>query len=57
MTNAPDRPRRLAAEFLGSAFLAAIVIGSGTAAQRLSPSGTGLALLANAAGQPATKGN
>ena len=29
--------RRLAAEFLGSAFLAALVIGSGIAAQRLSP--------------------
>ena len=41
--------RRLAAEFLGSAFLAAIVIGSGIAAQRLSPSDTGLALLENAA--------
>ena len=41
--------RRLAAEFLGSAFLAAIVIGSGIAAQRLSPGDTGLELLANAA--------
>jgi glycerol uptake facilitator-like aquaporin len=40
--------RRLAAEFLGSAFLAAIVIGSGIAAQRLSPADTGL-LLENAA--------
>ena len=40
---------RLAAEFLGSAFLAAIVIGSGIAAQRLSPSDTGLELLENAA--------
>jgi glycerol uptake facilitator-like aquaporin len=29
--------RRLTAEFLGSAFLAAVVIGSGIAAQRLSP--------------------
>jgi hypothetical protein len=29
--------RRLLAEFLGSAFLAAVVIGSGIAAQRLSP--------------------
>ena len=48
MTNPPDLPRRLAAEFLGSAFLAAIVIGSGIAAQRLSPSDTGLALLENA---------
>jgi len=41
--------RRLAAEFLGSAFLAAIVIGSGIAAQRLSPGNTGLELLENAA--------
>jgi glycerol uptake facilitator-like aquaporin len=41
--------RRLTAEFLGSAFLAAIVIGSGIAAQRLSPSGSGLELLENAA--------
>ncbi|HET6191221.1 MAG TPA: MIP/aquaporin family protein [Trebonia sp.] len=49
MTTAPDLPRRLAAEFLGSAFLAAIVIGSGIAAQRLSPSDTGLELLENAA--------
>ena len=42
-------PRRLAAEFLGSAFLAAVVIGSGIAAQRLSPGDTGLELLENAA--------
>ena len=41
--------RRLAAEFLGSAFLAAIVIGSGIAAQRLSPTDTGLQLLENSA--------
>ncbi len=40
--------RRLAAEFLGSGFLAAVVIGSGIAAQRLSPGGTGLELLENA---------
>ena len=45
----PDLRRRLAAEFLGSAFLAAIVIGSGIAAQRLSPSATGLELLENSA--------
>jgi glycerol uptake facilitator-like aquaporin len=42
-------PRRLAAEFLGSALLAAIVIGSGIAAQRLSPADAGLDLLENAA--------
>jgi glycerol uptake facilitator-like aquaporin len=41
--------RRLTAEFLGSAFLAALVIGSGIAAQRLSPGQTGLELLENAA--------
>jgi glycerol uptake facilitator-like aquaporin len=41
--------RRLLAEFLGSAFLAAVVIGSGIAAQRLSPGATGLELLENAA--------
>jgi glycerol uptake facilitator-like aquaporin len=41
--------RRLLAEFLGSAFLAALVIGSGIAAQRLSPGQTGLELLENAA--------
>src|SRR5580704_6519952 len=41
--------RRLIAEFLGSAFLAAVVIGSGIAAQRLSPDATGLELLENAA--------
>jgi arsenate reductase len=42
-------PRRLFAEFLGSAFLAALVIGSGIAAQTLSPSDTGLQLFENAA--------
>ena len=41
--------RRLLAEWLGSAFLAATVIGSGYAAQRLSPGDTGLELLENAA--------
>jgi glycerol uptake facilitator-like aquaporin len=41
--------RRVTAEFLGSAFLAAVVIGSGIAAQRLSPGETGLELLENAA--------
>jgi glycerol uptake facilitator-like aquaporin len=49
VTSAPVLPRRLAAEFLGSAFLAAIVIGSGIAAQQLSPGNTGLQLLENAA--------
>jgi glycerol uptake facilitator-like aquaporin len=41
--------RRLVAELLGSAFLAAIVIGSGIAAQQLSPGQVGLELLENAA--------
>jgi glycerol uptake facilitator-like aquaporin len=41
--------RRLAAEFIGSAFLAAVVIGSGIAAQQLSPGNIGLELLENAA--------
>src|SRR5215470_19849925 len=41
--------RRLGAEFAGSAFLAAVVIGSGIAAVRLSPGNTGLELLENAA--------
>jgi arsenate reductase len=41
--------RRLLAEFLGSLFLAAIVIGSGIAAQKYSPHATGIELLENAA--------
>lgn len=41
--------RRLLAEFIGSAFLAATVIGSGIAAAELSPGDTGLQLLENAA--------
>ena len=42
-------PRRLLAELLGSAFLAALVIGSGIAAQTLSPGDLGLELFENAA--------
>jgi arsenate reductase len=41
--------RRLLAEFLGSAFLAAVVVGSGIAAQQLSPGNPGLDLFENAA--------
>jgi arsenate reductase len=41
--------RRLLAELLGSAFLAATVVGSGIAAQRLSPGNVGLQLFENAA--------
>ena len=48
MTEAPLW-RRLVAEMLGSAFLTAVVIGSGIAAQRLSPGTTGLQLFENAA--------
>ena len=46
-----DQPlwRRLLTEFLGAAFLAAIVIGSGIAAQNLSPGNVGLELFENAA--------
>src|SRR3954467_2055153 len=47
--NGAPLPRRLLAEFLGSAFLAALVIGSGIAAQGLSPDDIGLALFENAA--------
>jgi arsenate reductase len=48
MTEAP-LPRRLLAEFLGSAFLAGAVIGSGIAAAQLSPGDVGLQLFENAA--------
>ena len=40
--------RRVGAELLGSALLTAVVVGSGIAAQRLSPGDTGLQLLENA---------
>jgi glycerol uptake facilitator-like aquaporin len=45
----PPLSRRLLAELLGSAFLAALVIGSGIAAQTLSPGDVGLQLFENAA--------
>src|SRR6516162_6688785 len=41
--------RRLLAEYLGSALLAAVVVGSGISAQTLSPGQTGLQLLENSA--------
>ena len=45
----PQSPwRPVFAEFLGSALLGAVVIGSGIAAQQLSPHGVGLELLENA---------
>src|SRR3954467_15010998 len=43
-----DLARRATAEFVGTAVLVAIVVGSGIAAQRLSPGNTGLQLLENA---------
>jgi glycerol uptake facilitator-like aquaporin len=49
MNTASALRRSLFAEFLGSAFLAAVVIGSGIAAQRLSPGDKGLELFENAA--------
>ena len=48
-SHGPALWRRLLAEAVGSAFLAATVIGSGIAAQQLSPGDTGLELLENAA--------
>ena len=45
---APPLARRLLAELLGSALLAALVIGSGIAAQTLSPNDVGLQLFENA---------
>jgi arsenate reductase len=45
----PDLPRRALAEYCGTAFLVAVVVGSGIAASRLSPDDVGLQLLENAA--------
>ncbi len=49
MPATPPLARRLSAELLGSACLAAVVIGSGIAAHQLSPHDAGLALLETAA--------
>jgi glycerol uptake facilitator-like aquaporin len=49
VSDTPPLGRRLLAELLGSAFLAALVIGSGIAAQTLSPNDVGLQLFENAA--------
>jgi len=49
MTTPPPLARRLLAELLGSALPVAVVIGSGIAAQQLSPSDVDLELLENAA--------
>jgi glycerol uptake facilitator-like aquaporin len=46
-TGIPPLTRRMLAEFLGTALLVAVVIGSGIAAQRLSPTDIGLQLLQN----------
>jgi glycerol uptake facilitator-like aquaporin len=43
----PSLGRRLLAEFLGTGLLVTVVVGSGIAAQRLSPTDTGLQLLQN----------
>src|SRR3954465_4304814 len=48
MRQVPLLTRQGLAEFLGSAGLVTVVIGSGIAAQRLSPDDTGLQLLENA---------
>ena len=45
----PPLGRRALAEACGTAFLVSVVVGSGIAAQRLSPGDTGLQLLENAA--------
>jgi glycerol uptake facilitator-like aquaporin len=46
-SNTPPLTRRLGAEFLGTALLVTVVVGSGIAAQRLSPDDVGLQLLEN----------
>jgi arsenate reductase len=45
----PDLARRALAEYCGTAFLVAVVVGSGIAASRLSPHDVGLQLFENAA--------
>ena len=47
MTTPDALPRRLLAEFLGTAMLVTVVVGSGIAAQQLSPDDVGLQLLEN----------
>ena len=48
-TSQPSLSVRLLAEGIGTAFLVAVVVGSGIMAQRLSPNDVGLQLLENAA--------
>ena len=43
----PPLTRRLLAEFIGTALLVTVVVGSGIAAEQLSPGNTGLQLLEN----------
>ncbi len=45
----PGLAHRILSEFIGTAFLLAAIVGSGIAAQRLSPNDVGLQLLENAA--------
>jgi glycerol uptake facilitator-like aquaporin len=45
----PDLPRRFVAEFVGTGMLVAVVVGSGIAAERLSPGNVGLQLFENSA--------
>lgn len=47
MTSQPDITRRAAAEFLGTAFLLAVVIGSGIMGERLAGGNVAITLLAN----------
>jgi len=47
MNPGPTLPRRAAAEFLGTAFLLAVVVGSGIMGERLSGGSSAIALLAN----------
>jgi glycerol uptake facilitator-like aquaporin len=47
-------PRRLLAEFLGTALLVTVVVGSGIAAAQLSPEDVGLQLLQNSTATAAT---
>ena len=47
--SAPDLPRRLVAEALGTALLLAVVVGSGIMGERLAGGNDAIALLANTA--------
>lgn len=49
MSSRPQLWRRLLAEYVGTGFLVTVVVGSGIAAQTLSPDDTGLQLFENAA--------